>query len=331
MFLGLFWRRSDGDFQLMLSDKNGVKVIEAARGLCFSTAERENAAFAHLDMDILRAARGAASDASLAKLRPILAPFMKNQRRTSAQNAELALLFASQRINFRFVRQQVLLSQNMDAGAAGAQQFLDLEANINSLTEPYFLGPHNYSRRLATLTDVELKAGLDAIFSFLKSRGFEAFLNSGTLLGATRSGDLLPHDDDMDLAVHITGADMAEVGLLRRTLRTDLSQAFDFEAKGAFAALHLDSDIQVDLFPAWTADDKVHIFPYCFGHLQTKDIFPLTSGKLRGNSFPVPANVDKVLSLNYGPNWLEPDLYWKFDWNSAMKAFKKSRQYLLSK
>ncbi len=331
MFLGLFWRRNAGDFRLLVCGQENAQVIEVARGLCFGKAELIAAPVIPTDLDALRVSRGAATDASLALLRPQIARFMQKRRRTSLENAELALLFASQRINFRFVRQQVLLSQKLVGDSVPEQQLRELEAKINTVTEPYFLGPHNYSRRLATLTDVELATGLNGIFAFLKTRGFEAFINSGTLLGATRSGDLLPHDDDMDLAVHIPGADMAEVGLLWRNLRAELSQAFDFEAKGAFAALHLDSDIQVDLFPAWTDEGKVHIFPYCFGLLKSDDVFPLTSGNLRGIAFPVPANVDKVLSLNYGPNWREPDLYWKFDWNSAMKAFKKSRQYLVSK
>lgn len=332
MFFGLFLRRSGDDCRLMVCEKDGAGASAAAHIMVITQDELQGSSRLDgtADAHILGGFQAAPWTEALQSLRPKMVHFFAKRRRSAADNAALALIFASQKLNFNFVRRQVLHAQNDPLGTDHGPR-RDLESELNALINPYFMGPHNYSRRLATLTEVELKTGLDEIFAFLQARGFEAFLNSGTLLGATRSGDLLPHDDDMDLAVYIPGADIAEVALKWQNLRTEMAQAFDFQLKGAFAALYLESDIQVDVFPAWIAENKVYIFPYCFGAVDAADIFPLKTGTLRGIAFPVPANVEKVLTVNYGPNWREPDPYWKFDWMLAAKKFKVSRKYLISK
>ena len=59
------------------------------------------------------------------------------------------------------------------------------------------------SRRLPTCTlayvHKELKRMLNIFTQLLDVYNYEYFIHSGTLLGSVRTGDIIPHDDDIDI------------------------------------------------------------------------------------------------------------------------------------
>jgi hypothetical protein len=44
---------------------------------------------------------------------------------------------------------------------------------------------------------------------------------------------------------------------------------------------------------------------------------------IRGRDFPIPADPNGVLSVNYGPNWRVPDPFWRFDYKKSKRRFGK--------
>lgn len=150
------------------------------------------------------------------------------------------------------------------------------------------------------------------------SCGARPFLVSGTLLGIHRHGGLLPHDNDMDLGLHLSDPALGElVQKLKKSpifveLREDrLSWAdrllnpwvpplpdnaiiykFDFQMEGA------ERPVRLDLFVHFEASGFV-------AHGTTKSLwinrpFTLEDVMIEGVRFYAPANRHQYLSENYG-------------------------------
>ena len=64
---------------------------------------------------------------------------------------------------------------------------------------------HDYGGSLGQHNRAALWQGVSDVMEMLKGLGLTVLQNSGTLLGAVREGDLLGHDDNIDLAVLISG------------------------------------------------------------------------------------------------------------------------------
>ncbi|MCF6273263.1 MAG: LicD family protein [Rhodobacteraceae bacterium] len=234
---------------------------------------------------------------------------------------DLMKIFAALRVNHRFIR------KGLQALATKAEhnpsQLDDLAEDINNLIDPFILGPHGYNRRLSSISNKKLHSAISRLVSFVEDNGAKIFLNSGTLLGARRSGDMLPHDDDLDFAIYISGATENEIAKGWNEIRQKFYENFKIIEKGAFFAIDILDGTEIDLFPAWSIDGKVYIFPYCTGEIKDESLLPLGEVLLRDHLYPAPRKIDSVLEVNYGPNWHSPDPYWKFDWNSARANFKR--------
>lgn len=239
----------------------------------------------------------------------------------TAEEADLLRLkvFAALRVNHRFIRSRLQRAE--------AAERTRLARSINTILEPYFLGPHRFSRRLASIRDQELHEALTPLFSFIESIGASGFLNNGTLLGARRSGDMLPHDDDLDIAIHVHGDTETQIAEEWRQVRNAFRERYEIIDKGAFFAIDILDRIKVDVFPAWTLDGRAYVYPICAGEMAHDDLLPVSKVTLRGTAYPAPRNVEALLALNYGPNWRVPDRYWKFD-RKAAKRFGRMKNHL---
>lgn len=98
-------------------------------------------------------------------------------------------------------------------------QFLTSMVDIHGAELP---NSHDYGASLDQHDRAALWQGISDIMEMLKGLGLTAFLNSGTLLGAVREGDLLGHDDDIDLAVLISGRTQEEAAQSWLDLRLQL-------------------------------------------------------------------------------------------------------------
>ena len=204
-------------------------------------------------------------------------------------------------------------------------KFLAFEALFKNAKGARLLTNHGYGNKLfSDLDHTSVWTRVSGHISVLGERGYDVFLNSGTLLGVVRDQKLIDHDDDIDLAVilNATSAEAAAVEWKELTHGIRALGLLDEENFGAASIIKLlpVEGVQIDLFPAWFEGERVFVYPHTFGELNREDVLPLKPCLITGN--PVPAHAERMLEVNYGRGWDKPDPYFKFPWGRANKNFK---------
>ncbi len=211
-------------------------------------------------------------------------------------------------------------------------RYIDL---LNLAIAPVVYGNHGLTQKFA---DMELTqdfwSALNDFLAFLDAEFGPSFLVSGSLLGLIREGQLLPHDDDLDIAIVLPANNAAEAaeqwnGVKQRLIEKGMLN----EGMTATARLPLLKSIRIegvptDLFPAWLEGEKVFVFPHTFGELDRADVLPLVPEKQF--NVPIPRCPEKMLEINYGASWRTPDPNAKLDWprwNKNYRAFIKSKVF----
>jgi hypothetical protein len=136
----------------------------------------------------------------------------------------------------------------------------------------------------------------------------------GSVLGFVREGELIAHDDDMDLLVAFReepdccfkDAKMA----LRRHLVSD-----GFDVQNADYPTHL-KVCCVDVFVGFIEDNEVvSWFPSARGGLFLSDVFPVTTKTVFDVPCRIPGNPERYLEVTYGKDWRNPDLDFGHPWD----------------
>jgi LicD family len=204
--------------------------------------------------------------------------------------------------------------------------FADFMGNLTDRHGLPLPNGHGYGGSFAHRDRAAVWKGISDVIAHLRGMGLTVFLNSGTLLGAVREGDLLGHDDDIDLAVLISGRSQEEAAEAWLDLRRKLSaKGLEIEAtrRSGVSILKLPpiEGVQVDLFPAWIdGAGKLYIYPHTAGGLKRADLLPLKPGPFAGTW--IPARAERVLEQNYGPNWRVPDTTFRFPWHETAIHFR---------
>lgn len=205
-----------------------------------------------------------------------------------------------------------------------ARAFASFETLFKRSLGPIRLTNHEYrTENFGDLDHAPVWETVGAHITALHERGYPVFLNSGTLLGVVRDQRLIDHDDDVDLAVILQAGSAREAAQEWKTLTAEirglgLVDEASFNDPAIIKLLPI-GKVQVDLFPGWIEGDAVFVFPHTAGQLTRADVLPLKPCAVTGN--PVPADPDKMLAVNYGADWREPDPYFKFPWTQARKTF----------
>lgn len=195
---------------------------------------------------------------------------------------------------------------------------------VTDLLHPDFITPHGYTRTFERLDKTAILANLDTAIEPLSALGRPLFLYAGALLGYVRSGELIGHDDDIDIAVFLGECAAAEAPLRWLTYKRRLAAADLLDADAAASntpifKLKTQLPVDVDVFPAWTTRGRFTVYPYSFAEIDTDRIFPLRP--FTGGSLMLPAEPEALLAQSYGETWRTPDPLFHFNWTAKKRVF----------
>jgi SAM-dependent methyltransferase len=167
--------------------------------------------------------------------------------------------------------------------------------------------------------EATLEQTADVLAALREECGVPAFVTYGTLLGAVRDGDLIGHDNDIDVAylsAHYHPADIARESfqiqheLCRRGWRVQ-------RISGGFVQVGSEGREpgvpHVDVFAAFHALGRFYQVFAVEAALPRSAILPLGEVTLHGRRLPAPADPEALLQATYGPSWRVPDPAFEFN------------------
>ena len=172
-----------------------------------------------------------------------------------------------------------------------------------------------------------------------KEHGINMLLSYGTLLGAVREHDFIPHDYDMDAMIWEKDKDKA-LGLSSELEKYGiilscyvLPWVFTYEYKGVTC------DIDVLYEAVWPWKKR-----YCLTHEMyiPKSFFENTKQvEFLGELFTVPAETEKVLEYHYGKTWRIPGggsgrvesyvFFWRYAHRFMQRCVRYAKKHWLKK
>jgi hypothetical protein len=163
---------------------------------------------------------------------------------------------------------------------------------------------------------VELAAKLAAELKGLTPKVCFGF---GAALAAVRDGDLIPHDDDLDLIIGFEERTAASLSKgLRRVERFLGNRGWTVTGRHtAHRQVQLDGSNPVDVFVGVFEGDTISWYPGLRGSLDRRTMYPTSEGTLLGVTCPLPRNPLIYLERVYGPGWRNPDPTFKHAWDYA--------------
>jgi hypothetical protein len=158
---------------------------------------------------------------------------------------------------------------------------------------------------------------------------FRPFLIAGSLLGIIRDGDLLPHDDDIDVGYfslqrHAEGVrnEMLSrmIALARAGWRIKPSHN-----GGSFKVI-AGKGLSFAVFPSWWEEDHVWLPQSQSMPDGSSLLHPSIASEFMGHSIFIPNRSEDYLAHHYGPTWRTPDPnYVERKKRGTLRTFKRAR------
>ena len=188
--------------------------------------------------------------------------------------------------------------------------------------------------------DLLMDQVVDLLDALNNRAGVPAFVSYGTLLGAARSGELIGHDNDIDLTY--VSLKSSPVDVIREAYRVERALTAEgfVVRRGSAARLNVrlpqeDGTLRfVDVFTAHWVEGVLYTPQDTGFRLPVSTILPLTTLQLHGRDVPAPADYERLLRETYGPGWRQPDPSFKYDtprwlsrriagWFGGLRAHRK--------
>ena len=141
----------------------------------------------------------------------------------------------------------------------------------------------------------------------------------GSVLGPIRDGDLIEHDDDIDLIIAFDSEQIPSITAARQHVREFL-ETKGYRVRGDFFAhWHVLHDgFKIDVFVGlYDADGTIGWYPGRRGALTRETVFPPTSISVLGESYPIPCQPERYLETIYTEKWRTPEPTWSHDWDPS--------------
>ncbi|MGI9823129.1 methyltransferase domain-containing protein [Agromyces sp. Marseille-Q5079] len=195
--------------------------------------------------------------------------------------------------------------------------------------------------------NVELRSRLlenaQRIVEVLEAEAFAVYIVGGSLLGYMRTGGLMAHDDDIDLAFLSEHSDPSDIGLDSFRMQRALEAAGYTVVRHSLAHLEVDFfDAQghvehyVDIFTGYFRDG-LYCQPFALRgpEVVREDLVPVRRVEVDGVELPAPARPEAWLEYAYGPSWLVPDPSFVFEtsrwtrrrFENSFGVFNRARVY----
>lgn len=178
----------------------------------------------------------------------------------------------------------------------------------------------------------ESQVKINKTIEILTKLNIEYFITYGTLLGYTRNKSLIPYDNDIDIAIKV-GSNIKSIQDIQNELskiKSLINQHCDTFWGNSDKSIIIikigkkgDGLVRIDLFPYWIKDDKVYIWPGILDGIDISEVYPLQEIRFLDNAVKIINNPNKLLEINYGANWTNPDPLWVFDWEIAKQKLYK--------
>jgi len=194
----------------------------------------------------------------------------------------------------------------------GPLDFVD-SSGIPVMIDKWGLIQRPFSSRDPRVLEEMLDASQQMIDVAEREVGVHPWIAFGTLLGAARSGKVIGHDSDVDLAYLSDKTSPAE---LNREMFA-LSRAFRragmrvVNKNGSFITVMIKpSDGRsagVDLYSCFYISDLLHESATVRADVPREAIDPLRPIAFEGRDMPAPADVERLCEVSYGKGWRVPD------------------------
>lgn len=130
--------------------------------------------------------------------------------------------------------------------------------------------------------------------------GFPIYLVYGTLLGAIREKDFIPHDTDIDIA-YLSSCNTKEKVYKEREQLIKQLDSLQLLRQYKTGGIKIKYGIsKFDMWTSWVIGNDYYLLPYRFIVMCSKElIFPLKKIKFRNEEFFVPLQSEKLLNIFY--------------------------------
>jgi hypothetical protein len=214
-----------------------------------------------------------------------------------------------------------------ECGRTGVQaSWQEFWSQVSAALGPRTISIHGYQVALGLRPPGAVWSEVARVVERLREYAVEPCVISGTLLGLVRDGELIGHDDDVDLAVVLPQEEPAKAVAAWRDFRARAAAEglLDLEYEELnrpHAKLASAEHVAVDLFPGWCHQGRAYVWPHTFGDVSRDDLLPLSTMRVHDVDIPLPANPEPFLVANYGQGWQAPDPLFTFDWSAARARF----------
>ncbi len=156
-----------------------------------------------------------------------------------------------------------------------------------------------------------------SVIEILHEQDYDAFIVGGTLLGAVRDGEILPHDDDADVAYLSRHSHPSDLILESHRLQGSLQDRGFRVLRHSWSHLQVLADdsggYYVDIFTAFYKSGHFHEPIHVREAGMEAAILPLTTQEVHGIRLPAPRQPEAWLAACYGPSWRTPDPSFTFE------------------